>query len=116
MKYMLQLYADEAMWGQMTPEQMQQGMAAYAAYTQALHDAGVFAGGDRLEAASTSTTIRVDGSGKTVVHDGPYAETKEQLGGFYLIDVPDLDTAIQWAARCPGASHGTIDVRPVFAM
>jgi hypothetical protein len=71
--------------------------------------------GDPLQPSSTATTVRVKG-GKTEVLNGPYAETKEQLGGYYLIDVPDLDAALSWAARCPGASVGTIEVRPIMAM
>ena len=70
---------------------------------------------DRLRPTATATTVRVD-DGKSQVLDGPYADTKEQLGGYYLIDVPDLDAALAWAARCPGASHGTIEVRPVWTM
>jgi hypothetical protein len=71
--------------------------------------------GDPLQPSSTATTVRVK-SGKTEVLNGPYAETKEQLGGYYIIDVPDLDAALSWAARCPGASVGTIEVRPIMAM
>ena len=77
--------------------------------------AGVYVGGDRLRPTSSATTVRV-ADGKTQVLDGPYAETKEQLGGYYMIDVPDLDAALSWAARCPGASHGTIEVRPIWPM
>jgi hypothetical protein len=89
--------------------------AAYAAYTQAMQRAGVVRGGERLRPTSEATTVRVNG-GKTQVLDGPYAETKEQLGGFYLIEVPDLDAALSWAAKCPGASTGTMEVRPIWSM
>jgi hypothetical protein len=89
--------------------------AAYGAYTEALSKAGVIAGGDRLEGTAAATTVRV-ANGKTKVLNGPYAETKEQLGGYYLIDVPDLDAALAWAARCPGASFGASEVRPLGAM
>jgi hypothetical protein len=83
------------------------------AYNRALREAGVYVGGNRLEATTTATVVHVAPDGKTSVQDGPYAETKEQLGGYYLIDVPDLDAAISWAARCPGASYGKIEVRPI---
>ena len=115
MQYLLTLYADESGWAKLTPEQAQQGMAAYGAYTAALREAGVLAGSNRLRSVSTATTVRV-ADGKSQVLNGPYAETKEQLGGYYLIDVPDLDAALTWAARCPGASHGVVEVRPVWDM
>ena len=70
---------------------------------------------DRLKPTSAASTVRV-ADGKTKVLDGPYAETKEQLAGYYLIDVPDLDAALSWAARCPGASHGVMEVRPIWEM
>ena len=89
--------------------------AAYMAYTEALLQAGVVVNGNRLRPVSSTTTVRVV-DGKTQVLDGPYAETKEQLAGYYLIDVPDLDAALSWAARCPGASVGAIEVRPIWAM
>jgi hypothetical protein len=85
-------------------------MAAYQSYSEALNKAGVFKGGSSLQPASTATTVRV-ANGKTQVLDGPFAESKEQLGGYFLIDVPDLDSAQSWAARCPGASHGVVEVR-----
>ena len=72
-------------------------------------------GGNRLRPTAEATTVRVKG-GKTEVLDGPYADTKEQLGGYYMIDVPDLDAALSWAARCPSASNGTIEVRPIWPM
>ena len=90
-------------------------MAAYGAYSEALKKAGVLAVSDRLQPVATATTVRM-AKGKPEVLNGPYAETKEQLGGFYLIDVPDLDTALSWASRCPGAAVGTIEVRPVWTM
>jgi len=115
MQYLLMLYSNEAHWANMTPAQQEQGMAAYKAYTEALKKAGVLAGSNRLRPISTATTIRID-NGKSQVLDGPYADSKEQLGGYYLIDVTDLDAALSWAARCPGASHGTIEIRPVWNM
>jgi len=83
---------------------------AYRAYTKALRDAGVMVGGAGLEPPQTGTTVRVH-DGKRRVQDGPFADTKEQLGGFVVIDVPDLDRALEWAARCPSASTGAAEVR-----
>lgn len=115
MDYLLLLHADEAGWTKMSKEQQEQGYAAYMAYGEALKKAGALKGSNRLQPVSTATTVRVS-DGKQQVLDGPYAESKEQLGGYYLIEAADLDAAIAWAARCPGASHGTIEVRPVWAM
>jgi hypothetical protein len=114
MQYMLMIYMNEAgpqaAKGDVRPE-----MAAYIAYTEAMKTAGVLRGGGRLERSSAATTVRAH-NGKTEVLDGPYADTKEQLGGYYLIEVARLDDALSWAARCPGASHGAIEVRPVAGM
>ena len=115
MQYLLMLYADESGWNKLTKEQQEQGVAAYRAYTEALQKAGALKGSNRLQPTSAATTVRVT-NGKSQVLDGPYVESKEQIGGYYLIDVPDLDAAISWAARCPGAGHGTIEVRPVWSM
>ena len=115
MKYMLMIFRNEAAQLAMSKEQTGQRTAAYAAYAEALNKAGVMAGGERLQPVATATTVRV-ANGKTEVLNGPYAETREQLGGYFLIDVPDLDAALAWAARCPGASHGAIEVRPIWAM
>ena len=115
MQYLLLLYSDETGWAQLSKEQQRQGTAAYTAYTEALAAAGALLGGNRLQPYTASTTVRTTG-GKTQVLDGPYVDTKEQLGGYYLIDVPDLDAALSWAARCPGAAHGVIEVRPVWHM
>ena len=115
MQYLLTLYAEETGWERMTKEEQQKGMAAYAAYTEALKQAGALKGSNRLQPISTATTVRTT-NGKTQVLDGPYADTKEQLGGYYLIEAPDLDAALSWAARCPGSQHGVIEVRPIWAM
>ncbi len=115
MQYLLMLYAEEKGWERMTPEQQQQGMAAYDAYTKALKEAKVHVGSNRLRSVADATTVSMQ-DGKSRVLDGPYADTKEQLGGYYLIDVPDLDAAIAWANRCPGSGHGIIEVRPVWEM
>ena len=115
MQYLFLLYANEGGWAELTPEQRQQGVAAYAAYTETLRKEGILAGSNRLQPIDAATTVRLV-DGKSQVLDGPYADTREQLGGYYLVDVPDLDAALAWAARCPGASHGTIEVRPVWSM
>jgi hypothetical protein len=113
MQYLLILYSNESGWSNMAPAAQEQAMGAYAAFTEALKKAGALVGSNRLQPISSATTVRV-GNGKTQVLNGPYADSKEQLGGYFLIDVPDLDAAISWAARCPGASHGVIEVRPVW--
>jgi hypothetical protein len=115
MKYLLLIYANESGIQSASQEQVGQMIAAYGAYTEATKKAGVHVDSNRLRPASAGTTVRVR-NGKTEVLDGPYAETKEQLGGYYMIDVPDLDAALSWAARCPGASHGTMEVRPIWTM
>ena len=115
MQYLLTLYADDAGWNQMTPEQQQQGVAAYAAYGQALQNAGVYVGSNRLRPAATATTLRTT-NGKVQVLDGPFIDSKEQLGGYYLIDVPDLDAALVWAGKCPGVGHGIVEVRAIWSM
>ena len=115
MKYLLMIYAGEASENAMSPEDTGKMMQAYGAYTEALVKAGVMQAGERLRPTSDATSVRVRG-GKTEVLNGPYAETREQLGGYYLIDVADLDAALAWAARCPGSSHGTVEVRPIWAM
>jgi hypothetical protein len=115
MKYMLLIYGNEAAMQAARKADIEQMMGAYGAYTEALKKAGVLVGGDPLEGSSTATTVRV-ADGKNQVLNGPYAETKEQLAGYYLIDVSDLDAALSWAARCPGANYGAIEVRPLRAM
>ncbi len=115
MQYLLALYVDEAGWGAMTPEQQKQGTAAYMAYSEALSQAGALKGSNRLKPSTTATTVRVT-DGKSQVLDGPFADTKEQLAGYFLIDVPDLDSALSWAARCPAAHHGIVEVRAIWSM
>jgi hypothetical protein len=115
MKYVLLIYGNEATPSGADKAPAERMSPAYEAYMEALKKAGVIIGGERLRPAASATTVRTSG-GKTQVLDGPYAETKEQLGGYFIVDVPDLDAAISWAARCPGASQGAIEVRPVWAM
>ena len=115
MKYMLLIYGNEAAVQNRSQADTDQMMAGYRSYTEAMKKAGVMTGGDRLKPSNSASTVRV-ANGKTKVLDGPYVEAKEQLGGFYMIDVPDLDAALSWAARCPGAGHGTVEVRPTWGM
>jgi hypothetical protein len=115
MQYLLMLYVEEGGWNKMTPAEQQQGMAAYRAYTEALQSAGALKGSNRLQPSNTATTIRV-ANGKSQVLDGPFADSKEQLAGYYLIEAADLDAAMAWAARCPAASHGAVEVRAIWAM
>ena len=115
MKYFLMAYVNEGAWPKMTKAEQEQGAAAYMAYGEALTMAGVLAGSNRLKPTSAATTVRI-ANGKSQVLDGPYADSKEQLGGYFIIDVPDLDAAISWAARCPAAGHGAVEVRPVWDM
>ena len=115
MKYMLLIYNDEERVRATPKEDINKMLPAYAAYTEALKNAGILLGGDRLQFTSNATTVRIQ-DGKTKVLNGPYAEAKEQLGGYYIIDVPDMDSALSWATRCPGANFGTIEVRPIWAM
>ncbi len=115
MQYMLLIYNDEVAMGHATPAQMSETMGAFTAYTAALRESRALVAANRLDFASTATTVR-ETDGKTQVLDGPYAETKEQLGGFYIIEVPDLDAALSWAKRCPGTSIGAVEVRPIPPM
>ena len=115
MQYLLLLHTDEKAMQAATAEETGSILAAYGAYMKAMADAGVSKGGQRLRPTSTATTVRVK-DGKTQVLNGPYAEVKEQLGGYFLIDAPDLDQAISWAARCPAAHHGAVEVRPIWEM
>ena len=87
--------------------------AAYTHYSKALVDAGVAAGGAGLQSPALATTVRIR-SGQRLVQDGPFADTKEMLGGLFMIEVPDLETALQWASRCPAASTGSVEVRPML--
>jgi hypothetical protein len=114
MQYLLMIYVNEEGWTRLTPAEQEQGVAAYMAYTETLRKAGALVGVNRLARSASAARVQVD-DGKPRVLNGPYADTREQLGGYYLIDVPDLDTAISWAARCPGASHGVIEVRQLWA-
>ena len=115
MKYLVMIYASEAAESKMTPEETGKILQAYGAYMEAMGKAGVLLGSNRLRPTSEATSVRVK-DGKTHVLNGPYAETREQLGGYCLIEVADLDAALAWAARCPSSAYGTIEVRPIWAM
>ena len=115
MKFMLMIHGPEVKHDAPLPPEGRKMLEAYMAYTQALKDVGVHVAGDALYPASTGSVVRLR-DGKTQVLDGPFADSKEQLGGYYIINVPDLDTALDWAARCPGAAYGAIEVRPIMTM
>jgi len=108
MQYMLLIYEDE---NNTPPDDAE--MAKWFEVTEAMGQAGIMRAGDALHPTPTATTVRVE-NGSVVATDGPFAETREQLGGYYLIDVPDLDAAIEWAAKMPNANKGSIEVRPVM--
>lgn len=111
MKFMLLIYENDAERVAMMDERMPH----CAAYVEAMKKAGIYVTGERLRGAETTTSVRVRDD-RTQVVDGPYVEAKEQLGGFHVIDVPDLDSALAWAARCPSAARGVVEVRPVWPL
>ena len=111
MRYLLSIIEDESRLATMTPEDGPRIMEAYGEFGRQVEEAGVFVAGAGLEPSSTATTVRVR-DGERLITDGPFAETKEQLGGFYLLECKDLDEAIEWAAKIPGAQGGSIEVRP----
>ena len=112
MQYLCLIYGAEERWNSATEEEGRAVMADYMAFTESIEKSGNLAGGNALQPTSTATTVRVR-DGETLVTDGPFAETKEQLGGYYLIEAKDADEAIAIAARIPGARHGSVEVRPV---
>jgi hypothetical protein len=112
MQYILLIYGDEAKWSSLTPDQLSAEMGAYFAYTQDLAKAGVLVAGDELQPVASAKTVSLE-TGKQKVVDGPFAETKETLGGYYLIKAETIEDALAWAAKCPGAKYGRIEVRPV---
>ena len=112
MQYMLLIYGDEEAWDRRSEEEKGQMMRAYGAFTQELRDSGAMVAGDALDSPQTATTVRVKND-ETLTTDGPFAETKEQLGGYYLVDAGSLDEAIEWAAKIPAARYGSVEVRPI---
>jgi len=115
MQYLMMIHVDEAAMAAARQSDAQAIMAAYGAYTEAMRQAGVWLGGERLHPAANGAIVR-NKAGKTSVVNGPYAEAREQLGGYYKIEAADLDAAIAWAARCPGAATGAVEVRPIWPM
>ena len=115
MQYMLLIYGDQNGWETLSEEERGQMMQAYGSFTQALRDSGSMVAGDALQRTDTATTVRVRND-ETLTTDGPFAETKEQIVGFYLIDAKDLDEAVEIASKIPGAKTGTIEVRPIWEM
>ena len=113
MKYMAIIFNDESLYANAKPEEIGAVFAEHGAFGEAAGKAGVFAGGDGLQPSATATTVRVR-DGERLLTDGPYAETKEQLGGYYMLECKDLDEALAWAARIPEAKTGSIEVRPVM--
>jgi hypothetical protein len=113
MQYLLMVYLNEAEFGKMDAAARKNLTAEYGAFTQSIVQSGHFKAGDGLQPTSTATTVRVR-DGKTLTTDGPFAETREQLAGYYLVEAKDLDTALAIAARIPGAKAGSIEVRPVM--
>jgi hypothetical protein len=113
MRYLCLIYEDEKSWEKATQADMEKGMADYNNFTESIKKNGNYIGGEALQPTKTATSVRVR-NGKLSKTDGPYVETKEQLGGSYLIKAKDLNEAVQVASRIPGAQHGTVEVRPVM--
>jgi len=114
MKYILLIYGNEKVWGDASKEQTEKMYAAFADYGKAMREAGVVLGGAELKPVSTATSVKFS-NGKTRTVDGPFAETKETLGGYYLLDVPNLEQAIEWAEKMPTMVDGTVEIRPLGA-
>ncbi|MBW4699287.1 MAG: YciI family protein [Aphanocapsa lilacina HA4352-LM1] len=116
MQYMIMTYEEPAAFEARTDTHKSQAYwGAWAAYAQTLQESGVMVGGSGLQPPHAGTTLRLQ-NGQRQIQDGPYADTKEQLGGYFVIEVPDLDSALDWAARCPAAAGGAVEVRPVLVM
>ena len=112
MKYLLLIYGDESAYASMSETEMQADMAAWWEFDSAIKESGASSSGEALQPTSVATTVR-EQNGEAVLGDGPAAQTDEQLGGYYLLDVEDLDAAIAWAKKCPGVKYGTIELRPI---
>ncbi|MEQ8764656.1 MAG: YciI family protein [Planctomycetota bacterium] len=115
MKYMFLICSDEAGYEKWTEEDLGKLLEKYGAFDDEARTSGVYVEGYRLQPTPTATTVRVR-KGETLTTDGPFAETKEQLGGYYILDVPDLDAAISWAAKIPSSAYGSVEVRPIWEM
>jgi hypothetical protein len=112
MEYLALIYADESVWERMTDAERGAAYEQYGQFAEAARAAGVMVGGDELSSTTTATTVRVR-DGERLVSDGPYAEVKEALGGYFILECPSFDGALDWAARIPAAEHGAVEVRPV---
>lgn len=112
MKFMALIHGDESVWESFSDAEREAAYAQYGAFADEARRAGVLAGGDELGSSRDATTVRVRGE-ETLVTDGPYAEVKEALGGYFVLECVSLDEALEWAARIPGAGHGAVEVRPV---
>ena len=115
MKYLCRIYSDETQWPKLPKVEADKWMGEYMAFTESIKQSGHYVGSNRLHPTHSATTVRVR-NGKISTTDGPFAETKEQLGGYYLIEARDLNDALQVAARNPGARHGSVEVRPIAAV
>ncbi|MGH9396057.1 MAG: YciI family protein [Terriglobia bacterium] len=118
MRYMLLVYTNEQARGSLSPEEWQKGVARARALIDEASKRGVFRGADPLQPTSTATTVRAN-NGKVLITDGPFAETKEQLAGYFIFDCKDLDEALEWAAKIPaacGGAPGCVEVRPIREM
>jgi hypothetical protein len=115
MRYLLMICNDEAAFGALSPQEGAAMLEEYNRFGEEMAQRGVLVGGERLRPSSDATTVQVR-DGKVLTADGPFAETKEQVGGYYVVDCKDLDEAIEVAARVPGARHGSIEVRPIWDM
>jgi hypothetical protein len=114
MKYLLAFYGDESGWEDVTPEAMSAGMEPWNKFERELYDSGALIAGEGLQPSKAATTVKLVEDGEPIVTDGPFATVKEQLGGFYLIDVADLDAALEWARKVPLRPGSSIEVRPVM--
>ena len=112
MEFLALLHADEGVWDRMSDDERKAAYEQYGEFTQAVRTAGVFVSGNELGPTSSATTVRIR-DGQQLVTDGPYAEVKEALGGYYVFECDSIEEALDWAARCPAASHGAVEVRPV---
>ena len=115
MQYMMLIYETDADFKARSDEKKEVFWGAWRAYHKAMVDAGVYVTGSPLQSGAMGTTVRLK-DGKRHVHDGPYADTKEQLGGYIILELPSLDAALDWAARCPAVANGAVEVRPILAM
>ena len=113
MQFMALIYGDETMWDGFAADEKEAAYEQYRAFSRQAQEAGVLVGGDELGSTRDATTVRVRHT-ETLVTDGPYAEVKEALGGYFLLECGSIDEAVDWAARIPGAEHGAVEVRPVY--